>query len=81
MKIGITNNPEQRHNKLKRATPFSFKRIELIEGPGELIANLEKELLAEYRPVEFTKTFDGYSEWRLWDDSIRHKLLTSKIQG
>ena len=81
MKIGITNNPEQRHNKLKRATPFSFKRIELIEGPGEQIANLEIELLAEYQPVEFTETFNGYSEWRLWDDSIRHKLLTSKIQG
>lgn len=81
MKIGITNKPEQRHAQLSRETPFSFKRIELIEGPGEQIANLEKELLAEYQPAEFTETFDGYSEWRLWDDSIRHKLLVSKIQG
>ena len=76
MKIGITHNPKQRYNKLKRDTPFSFKRIELIEGPGEQIANLEKELLAEYQPAEFTETFDGYSEWRLWDDSIRHKLIS-----
>lgn len=81
MKIGITHNPKQRYNKLKRDTPFSFKRIELIEGPGEQIADLEKELLAEYQPAEFTETFDGYSEWRLWDESIRTKLLTSKIQG
>ena len=76
MKIGITHNPKQRHNKLKRDTPFSFDCVELIKGPGEQIANLEKELLAEYQPAEFTETFDGSTEWRLWDDSIRHKLLT-----
>ena len=76
MKIGITNNPERRHTELTRDTPFSFKRIELIECPGEQIANLEKELLAEYQPAEFTETFDGYSEWRLWSESIRHKLTS-----
>ena len=76
MKIGITHNPKQRYNKLKRDTPFSFKRIELIEGPGDQIADLEKELLSCYQPAEFTETFDGYSEWRLWDDSIRHKLIS-----
>ena len=76
MKIGITNKPNRRQVELKRHTPFSFKRIELIEGPGDQIANLEKELLAEYQPAEFTETFDGYSEWRLWDNSIRHKLTS-----
>ena len=81
MKIGITHNPKQRHNKLKRATPFLFKRIELIEGPGEQIANLEKELLAEYQPAGFTETFDGSTEWRLWDDSIRHKLISFMNKG
>ena len=74
MKIGITNNPDQRQAQLSRATPFSFTRIELIEGPGELIANLEKELLAEYQPAGFTETFDGSTEWRLWSDSIRNKV-------
>ncbi len=81
MKIGITHDPKQRHTKLKHQTPFSFRCIELIEGLGEQIAALEKELLAEYQPADFTETFDGYSEWRLWDSGIRHKLLTSKIQG
>ena len=76
MKIGITHKPDQRHAQLSRETPFSFKRIELIEGPGEQIANLEKELLAEYQPAEFTETFDGHTEWVLWDDSIRHKLIS-----
>ena len=75
MKIGITNNPERRHTELTRDTPFSFKRIELIECPGEQIANLEKELLAEYQPVEFDSQFNGYSEWRLWDDSVRGYLV------
>jgi hypothetical protein len=81
MKIGITHNPKQRHTKLKSDTPFLFERIELIEGLGDQISNLEKKLLAEYRPVSFTKTFDGYSEWRLWDDSIRNKLLTFMNEG
>lgn len=79
MKIGITNDPERRNTELTRYTPFSFKRIELIEGSGDQIANFEKELLAEYQPAGFTETFDGYSEWRLWDDSIRHKLSITKL--
>lgn len=70
MKIGITNKPVQRYAQLSRATPFSFKRIELIEGPGDQIADLEKELLADYQPVCFTETFDGSTEWRLWDNSV-----------
>jgi len=74
MKIGITHNPKQRHSKLKRDTPFSFKRIELIEGPGEQIADLEKELLSCYQQAKFIETFDGYTEWCLWDDSVREKL-------
>ena len=76
MKIGITNKPDQRHIQLSRTTPFSFDCIELIEGPGDQIANLEKELLAEYQPAGFTETFDGSTEWRLWSDSIRHKLIS-----
>ena len=76
MKIGITHNPKQRYNKLKHGTPFSFKRIEIIEGPGEQIADLEKELLSCYQPAEFDNHFDGYTEWRLWNDSIRHKLIS-----
>ena len=75
MKIGITHNPKQRKAQLSRSTPFSFKRIELIEGPGEQIANLEKESLTKYQPAGFADVFDGYSEWRLWDDSVRSYLV------
>lgn len=72
MKIGITNKPEQRHKQLARTTPLSFECVELIEGQGDQIADLEKELLSCYQPAEFTETFDGSTEWRLWNDSIRH---------
>jgi hypothetical protein len=74
MKIGITHKPDQRHTKLKRETPFSFKRIELIEGPGCRIADLEKELLSFYQQAKFIEPFDGYTEWCLWDTSIIEKL-------
>ena len=74
MKIGITHNPKQRHSKLSRATPFLFNVIELIEGPGDQIANLEIELLAEYQPADFTEVFDGSTEWRIWNDSIVNKV-------
>lgn len=74
MKIGITHNPKQRYIQLSKSTPFSFKRIELIEGPGEQIANVEKELLAKYRPAEFTETFNGSTEWRIWDHSIMNVI-------
>ena len=75
MKIGITNKPNQRQVQLSRATPFSFKRIELVEGTGDKIANLEKELLSCYQPAGFTETFDGSTEWRLWNESVRGFLL------
>ena len=75
MKIGITHNPKQRHTELSRETPFHFECIDLIEGPGEQMANLEKELLAKYQPAEFTETFDGHTEWRLWDESVRSYLV------
>ena len=75
MKIGITHNPKQRHTKLKHDTPFLFECVGFVEGPGDQIADLEKELLAEYKPIEFDNQFDGYTEWRLWDNSIRDHLV------
>lgn len=80
MKIGITNKPEQRHSQLSRATPFSFKRIEMVEGNGEFISNLEKQLLAKYQPAEFTELFDGSTEWRLWDSEIVNQIKQSNSQ-
>ena len=30
----------------------------------------EKELLNKYEPANLDKRFDGYTEWRKWDDEI-----------
>ena len=75
-KIGITNDPKRRHTKLRKDTPFKFSCVELINGTGEKIASTEKMLLSQYHRVDFNETFDGHTEWVLWDDSIRHKLIS-----
>lgn len=75
MKIGITNKPDQRHIQLARATPFEFSCIEIKEGEGECVAVLEKNLLSIYETVEFKEKFDGSTEWRLWSEDIREKLM------
>ena len=80
MKIGITNKPNQRQAQLSRATPFLFKRIELIEGQGDWIADLEKEILAEHQPADFTEKFDGSTEWRLWNSNVVNQIKQEKFK-
>lgn len=71
VKIGISNNYKRRHTQLKRATPFDWHCIELLHSDdGSLIAELEKELHSWTAPVEFSEPFDGYTEWRKWDDRL-----------
>jgi hypothetical protein len=71
VKIGISNNHEQRHGQLKRATPFDWHCIELLHSDdGSLIAELEKELHSWTEQAEFREPFDGYTEWRKWDDRL-----------
>ncbi len=74
MKIGITHRPDQRHAQLSRVTPFLFDCVELVEGQGDEVAGLEKELLSLFKPANFTEKFDGSTEWRLWSDNVRNKL-------
>lgn len=70
VKIGISNNYEQRHAILKRKTPFQFECVELCHGDGSLIATLEKVLHDLMTPIKFNSTFDGSTEWREWDDRL-----------
>lgn len=70
VKIGISNNYEQRHSILKRKTPFRFECVELCHGDGSLIATLEKVLHDLMTPVKFDRPFDGSTEWREWDDRL-----------
>lgn len=71
VKIGISNNHKQRHAQLRRRTPFDWNCVELLHSDdGSLIAELEKELHSWTEPVEFSEPFDGYTEWRKWDDRL-----------
>ena len=71
VKIGISNNHEQRHAQLKRATPFNWSCIELLHNnDGAFIAKAEKELHSLTEQAQFIEPFDGYTEWRKWDDRI-----------
>lgn len=70
VKIGISNDYKERHSRLKRATPFPWSCIELIHGDGALIADAEKRLLKKLKVVSFPDKFEGFTEWRKWDDKL-----------
>ena len=71
VKIGISNNYKRRHIELRRATPFAWSCIELLHSDdGAFIAKAEKELHSLTEQAQFSEPFDGYTEWRRWDDRI-----------
>lgn len=71
VKIGISNNYKRRHIELRRATPFAWSCIELLHSDdGAFIAKAEKELHSLTEQAQFSEPFDGYTEWRKWDDRI-----------
>ena len=71
VKIGISNDHEQRHAQLRRRTPFDWNCIELLHSDdGSLIAEWEKELHSFTEQAQFSEPFDGFTEWRKWDDRL-----------
>lgn len=70
IKIGISNDYAARHTTLRRTTPFDWSCVEMIHGDGALIAGLEKALHGLTEPAVFKNSFDGYTEWRKWDNRI-----------
>jgi hypothetical protein len=70
VKIGISNDYQTRHTTLKRKTPFEWHCVELLHGDGGVISALEKKLHGLTEPVAFTEKFDGFTEWRKWDNRL-----------
>lgn len=71
VKIGISNNYKARLIKLKLKTPFEWLCIDLLHSnDGAFISMVEKEIHAMTERAEFTEAFEGYTEWRKWDDRI-----------
>lgn len=73
VKIGITNNLPRRERELVRETPFPFKRIGVIRGPGRYILNLEKVAHEKFPSANFSG-FKGATEWLEWGHDL-HKWL------
>lgn len=71
VKIGISNDHARRHKELRHRTPFRWHCIELINSDdGAFIAKAEKELHSLTEQAQLSEPFDGYTEWRKWDDRI-----------
>lgn len=74
MKVGISNKKQQRFKQLEKRTPFTFTCIELFYGRGSLIAKLEKAIHSITTRADLKISFDGFTEWRVFDPKI-HKWL------
>lgn len=73
VKVGISNNPSQRHRKLELATPFRFSCVEIIAGDGIMIYELEKYFHGKYERAGFT-VFDGATEWLKCTNALLSEL-------
>ena len=70
MKIGISNNYQDRVKRLSVATPFEFFVECVAESEnGSLISSEESRLHKEYCTAGFNG-FDGATEWFLFDSSV-----------
>lgn len=71
VKIGISNDHKRRLTELRNVTPFNWSCIEMLHNEdGSLIAEWEKELHSWTEQAAFKATFQGYTEWRKWDDRL-----------
>lgn len=77
VKIGITNNFEQRFSQLRRATPFDVSVIERIECDGQTARQFEKMFHDEFESAGFTG-FDGATEWLRWSTELQYWLRLLK---
>lgn len=73
VKVGISNNPSQRHKQLEMATPFSFSCVESIAGDGTKIHELEKHFHSRHELAGFVG-FDGATEWLVCTPQLLKEL-------
>ena len=73
VKVGISNNPRERHKQLKRDTPFKFILIEEVAGSGGEIAEIEKHFHDKYNSAGFTG-FGGATEWLVCTSELLEEI-------
>jgi len=70
VKVGITNNIEQRHRQLELNTPFTWECIHIVQDDdGNVPKSLEKLFHKKFDRHGLTG-FDGATEWLTWNDDI-----------
>ncbi|WGH28581.1 hypothetical protein 13VV501A_gene0085 [Vibrio phage 13VV501A] len=74
IKIGISNDPSQRIQRLRSRTPFQFEPMEIIETAGEIAPQLEK-LCHDALPSADLTGFDGATEWMRFDGAVVRQLI------
>ena len=74
IKVGISNDPVQRFQQLRRQTPFEFEPMEIIETYGEIAPQLEK-LCHEALPSANLTGFDGATEWMKYEGATVRQLI------
>lgn len=73
LKIGISNNAEERLMRLKRSTPFEFSVIEKFYAIGLAVRSMESKFHKIFDNAGF-KGFDGATEWFHYDSEKLEQL-------
>ncbi|AUR95126.1 protein of unknown function DUF723 [Vibrio phage 1.201.B._10N.286.55.F1] len=73
LKVGISNNDEERMIRLKRVTPFDFDVIEKFYAIGFVVRNMESKFHKIFDNAGF-KGFDGATEWFHYDSEKLQQL-------
>lgn len=73
LKVGISNKPSQRLMQLRRATPFKFDVLSILEMDGHLAHDLELEIHSENENAGLSG-FDGFTEWLINKPEIIERI-------
>lgn len=77
IKVGISNNPSQRLQKLKSATPFDFHFIAEVKTTGAEAMRKEKYYHHKYESASLTG-FDGATEWLRFCPELMSEIMNEK---
>lgn len=73
IKVGISNNINNRIRQLTRHTPFKFNVFNKIELDGIVARNNERSILDKFTNANLSG-FDGSTEWLLYNEQIKQEI-------
>jgi len=75
IKIGVSNNYQDRMKRLSRGTPFGFSLIGLLACSGQDAADKEREILRSNESAGLSG-FDGCTEWMKYSKQLMQKVVS-----